>query len=204
MKNIPIVAIVEKGVSIIDKLIGGYNERELQKIEIQSYEASIKAELKRLDLTAKIDRENSINNAKILDSIMNTITGIVRTDMELNIIQQQFKDARIKDFGDWIFNKKRDISKLRNEQLEDLRTFLKSSDTLHESDKIEFKKLAFQTIESNLKSITENDTFIIEQVKIKLSENDNLSISLKEELQKITHANIDKLLTENSRMIEKR
>ena len=187
-------SIIEAGISLIDKLIGGYNEREEQKIEIKRYESKVRAELQRMKLASEIERANSEHNVKLLESVLILMSDIVRTDVELSIIQQRANDMRFVDFNNWLIDKKREFCEMNNEQIKQLKFHLKSAEELDEIDKSDFKKLVYETINRNLDSITSNDKILVEQTQLKLSEKGIAISSLKDEFKQLAGLSIQKLL----------
>jgi len=186
--------IIELGISIIGNLIVGYNEREMQRIEIERYESEARAELERMQIVSVIERQNSEHNVKLLEKVLLLMTDIVKTDLELSIIQQRVNDLRLVDLGNWLTIKKKEFCDMNNDQIKQLKSHLKSADDLNEIDKIEFKKLVFETINRNLDSIKDNDKILVENVQQKLSENGVAVNSLKEEFRQFASLSIQKLL----------
>jgi len=187
-------SIIEAGISLIDALIGGYNEREKQRIEIERYESEVRAELQRMQLVSEIERANSAHNVKLLENVLVLMSDIVRTDLELSIIQQRANDMRFVDFSNWLTNKKREFCDMNNEQIKQLKFHLKSAEELDENDKSEFKKLVYETINRNLDSIKSNDQILVEQTQKKLTEKGVSASSLKDEFKQLAGLSIHKLL----------
>jgi len=147
-----------------------------------------------MQIVSVIERQNSEHNVKLLEKVLLLMTDIVKTDLELSIIQQRVNDLRLVDLGNWLTIKKKEFCDMNNDQIKQLKSHLKSADDLNEIDKIEFKKLVFETINRNLDSIKDNDKILVENVQQKLSENGVAVNSLKEEFRQFASLSIQKLL----------
>jgi len=192
--------LIELGISIIDQLVNGYNSREMKKLELEQYAIEVEAELSRIKLNTEIERQNKLLNVQILENVLFLLSDLVKTDLEIKIIQQRVSDARLYELGNWITEKKKDHCEMNSKEIIKLKSFLSASNDIPEEDKAKFKSNVYEVINSNLLSIKENESFLFKIVQSKIEDKGIDMPSLKEEFKNLATLSMKKLLELNAKI----